>query len=425
MKKNPGALRWFIWSLASFFYFYEYLLRVSTSVMVPELMHAFKVDAAALGLMSAFYFYAYAPMQIPVGILIDRFGAKKLLSLASLVCGAGIIVFGISYAVWEACAGRFLMGLGSSIAFVAMVFVCTHWFEKSKRALLVGLANSIGMLGAICGQGPLSLSIKALGWRVTSLALGVIGFLLAIIIYLIIGRRKPTPVALEKRESQESLGSALKQLCKSGHSWLNAVIALFFYMTTTAVGGLWGVPFIQKTYHVSKHTAGFATSMLFFGWLIGGPIMGFLSDKIKNRKHIILITIFLTLASLLCVVYLTKMPIFLVYVFMFLVGFFSSGQLLNFTLAAEINSPNIKGTSIAFTNFVVAVGSSIVQPIIGVFLDSGWDGKITNGINVYSIKDFQNAFLILPIMLAVAGLLTFFLKEQPPIIEAGETLSGD
>ncbi|PCI94627.1 hypothetical protein COB11_03560 [Candidatus Aerophobetes bacterium] len=196
-------------------------------------------------------------------------------------------------------------------------------------------------------------------------------------------------------------------------------------MTTTAVGGLWGVPFIQKTYHVSKHTAGFATSMLFFGWLIGGPIMGFLSDKIKNRKHIILITIFLTLASLLCVVYLTKMPIFLVYVFMFLVGFFSSGQLLNFTLAAEINSPNIKGTSIAFTNFVVAVGSSIVQPIIGVFLDSGWDGKITNGINVYSIKDFQNAFLILPIMLAVAGLLTFFLKEQPPIIEAGETLSGD
>ena len=110
---------------------------------------------------------------------------------------------------------------------------------------------------------------------------------------------------------------------------------------------------------------------------------------------------------------------------MFLVGFFSSGQLLNFTLAAEINSQSIKGTSIAFTNFIVAVGSSIVQPIIGVFLDYGWNGKTLNGVNVYSVKDFQNAFLILPIMLALAGLLTFFLKEQTPTLGASETSTGD
>lgn len=424
MQNRSGILRWFIWGLAAFFYFYEYLLRVSTSVMVPEMMQAFKVDAALVGVLSAFYFYSYAPMQIPVGMLMDRFGAKKLLSIASLVCAAGIILFGVSHAIWQACGGRLLMGLGSSIAFVAMVFVCTHWFEKPKRALLVGLANSIGMLGAICGQGPLSLTIKKFDWRITCIWLGVVGVILAIVIYFVIGKRKETSTALERPTTGSHLLKGIKHLCKSVHSWNNAIITLFFYMTTTAIGGLWGVPFIQRAHGVSKHAAGFATSMLFFGWLVGGPIMGFISDRLKNRKMVILVTLILTLLSLLGVIYGTNLPIVYIYLLMFATGFFSSGELLNFTLSTELNPKQYKGTAIAFTNFIVASGSAVIQPLVGYFLDKSWDGKTLNGVNIYSVKDFQNAFLILPILLAIAILMTFFLKEVPPTEQTEDLISN-
>lgn len=414
MKTHSPFLKWFIWALAAFFYFYEYALRVSPSVMVHELMQAFHVDATALGLLSAFYYYAYAPMQLPVGILIDRFGAKRLLSLASLICAAGILYFGVSTHIWEAAAGRFLMGFGSSIAFVAMVFVCTHWFEKSKRALLVGLANSIGMLGAMCGQGPLSLAVRDFNWRQTSLALGVIGVILAVFIYFSIGRKGKPSSSLELSSKGESLLNGLKHLCKSKQTWINAVITLLFYMTTACFGDLWGVPFLQTTYDMSRETASFANSMIYLGWLVGGPLMGYVSDFFRNRKKVIFVTIGLTLICLLSVIYLTNMPKELVYVCIFAIGFFSSGELLNFTLATEINPNKYKGSSIAFTNFVVSCGSSAIQPLFGVFLDLGWSGKIIDGVNIYTVQNYQKAFLVLPLMLVLAMVLMYFLKETPP-----------
>ncbi|MBM3191080.1 MAG: MFS transporter [Chlamydiae bacterium] len=422
---HKNTLRWVAWALAAFFYFYEYLLRVSPSIMVPELMNAFHVDAAALGLLSSFYFYSYAPMQLPVGLLIDRFGAKKLLTFAACVCGIGAILFGIASRFWEAASGRFLLGFGSSFAFVAMVYVCSHWFPKSKRALLVGLANSIGMLGAFCGQGPLSSALHEINWRVALLLLGFLGFILSITIYWTLKKEEPATFIDSPSHALKDLFKGLVAICKSGPTWVNALIALFFYMTTTAVADLWGVPFLQSAYHLSKQTASFATSMIFIGWLAGGPVMGLISDRLKKRKVVVVWTIILTLLSLVSVVYITAIPLSLVYILLFSVGFFSSGELLNFTLATELNAPHIKGSAIAFTNCIVSFGSGLIQPIIGLFLDITWDGTKVDGINLYSVRDYQHAFFILPVLLCLALLLSSFLKEGKIKEHAVEPLSGD
>ncbi len=412
--KNKSALKWVIWTLAAFFYFYEYLLRVSPSVMVPELMQAFSVDAAQMGILSAFYFYAYAPMQLPVGMLMDRFGARKLLTFASLICGLGAIFFGIAHSILLAKAGRLFIGVGSSFAFVAMVFVCSHWFKPEKRAFLVGLANSIGMLGAVAGQGPLSLMVKNFDWRYTMNILGVLGLALAVLIFILIRGKSSTPVKQfeSSPDAPIKLMEGFKAVTKNGFCWLNAIIALLFYMTTTAIGGLWGVPFLQAAYGVSKHTASFAMSMLFVGWLVGGPLVGVLSDRMGKRKPLLGLSIIFTLLSLLPIIYLTDMPITIVYGLFFFVGFFSSGELLNFTFSTELVNVKYKGAAIAFTNFIVAVGSSFIQPLIGYFLDMGATTSKSTMVHHYSAFDYKMSFSILPAMLVLAIILSFFLKEK-------------
>lgn len=422
MTNKSGMLKWVVWALAAFFYFYEYLLRVAPSVMVSELMNAFHVDAAILGLLVSFYFYAYAPMQLPVGLLIDRFGAKKLLTFAALVCGLGSILFGISTRFLEAASGRILLGFGSSFAFVAMVYVCSHWFPKSKRALLVGLANSIGMLGAFCGQGPLGVALHKVNWRVAMILLGITGFLLSFLIYFIIETEKPKP---SQKKITATLFSGLKTICKCRYTWINAIIALLVYVTTSAIADLWGVPFLQSAYGLSKQTAGFAISMIFLGWLAGGPLIGFVSDKIKKRKSLIVTGIIFTIFSLVPVIYYTNMPLVVLYTLLFAIGFFSASELLNFTLATELNAPHVKGSAIAFTNCVISFGSAIIQPTVGFFLDLRWNGAKENGIHIYSIKDYQIAFMILPIFLCLSLCLCYFLKESNPTTHAIEPLSGD
>lgn len=426
MTNKNSVLKWIIWALAAFFYFYEYLLRVSPSVMVPELMNAFGVDAAVLGVIVSSYYYAYAPMQLPVGLLIDRFGAKNLLTFAAFVCAIGAVLFGVANHFLSAATGRFFIGFGSSFAFVAMVYVCSHWFPASKRALLVGLANSIGMLGAFSGQGPLSFVLHNVNWRAALIALGFLGVFLAIVIYFTIETEKsPSHSPMNYSHSFKSLLSGLKTLCKNKATWLNAFITLLFYTTTSAIADLWGVPFLQSAYHLSKHSAGFAISMIFIGWLFGGPTIGFISDKIRTRIKIIALCIGLTILSLLSVVYLTGMPLPLLYFALFCIGFFSSGELLNFTLATELNPHKIKGSAIAFTNFVVSCGSGFIQPIIGVFLDMTWSGEKENGINIYTTAGYQKAFLILPIFLCLALVLCYFLKEGKLKEHGSEPLSGD
>jgi len=407
---KSGMMKWVIWTLAAFFYFYEYVLRVSPSVMVPELMNAFHVDATTLGLLTSFYFYAYAPMQLPVGLLLDRFGAKRLLTFAAIVCGFGAILFGIASYFLQASLGRLLLGFGSSFGFVAMVYVCSHWFPKSKRALLVGLANSIGMVGAFCGQGPLGIALQSVNWRVALIILGITGFFLAFLVYFLV--EKETPTELSSKNIMRSLFGGLKSICKNRHAWINAIMALLVYVTTTAVADLWGVPFLQAAHHISKQQAAFAISMIFIGWLAGGPIVGWLSDTWKKRKVVIIACIVLTLISLCSVIYITAIPLPVVYILLFCVGFFSSGELLNFTLATELSSPHVKGSAIAFTNCVVSFGSGFIQPVVGLFLDFSWNGAQENGINIYSTKAFQWAFLILPIFLCIALALSYFLKES-------------
>lgn len=408
-------MRWLIWTFAAFFYFYEYILRVSPSTMVPELMSVFAINAVGIGALGGSFFLAYAPMQLPVGMLMDRFGARKLLTFASLGCAVGSILFGMASGLTLAYIGRIIIGAAASFAFVAMVYVCSHWFEMSKRALLVGLANSIAMLGGLFGEGPLSSFVHAVGWRWAMLILGFVGFALAFLIFLTIFKSSPKATDLENQikveEKPHDFFEGLKKVSVSRQGWINSIVALLYYTTTSALTGLWGISFIQTCYGVSKVTAGYAISMLFVGWMLGGPVSGAISDRLRNRKKVLSACIFFTLIALILVIYWTSMPISMVYFFLFLIGFFSAAQLLNFTFATEINPKHIKGTAIAWTNFLVAIGSGLIIPVVGWLLDY-FSSPTKLAQDPYTMHDYKLALTALPVCLLIAWIFTFFMNEK-------------
>lgn len=413
MPKSSSWIRWSLWGLAALFYFYEFVLRVSPSVMVPELMQSFGITASTVGVLSAFYLYAYAPMQLPVGVLMDQFGVKKILSLASICCGLGALLFSISSDLSVASLGRLLIGGSSAFAFIAMVYITSHWFPMKKRAFLIGLANSVAMLGASAGTGPLTTLVQNIGWRLAIAGFGIFGIILGIAVYLVLQADRKSE-KIEKKAVQEkiSLFSTLRQVTSKKNTWFNAVAALCFYITTTAFAGLWGISFVQTAYQVPKEVAGYAMSMVFVGWLVGGPLMGFVSDWLGQRKTLLRVGILGTLLSLIPVIYFPAIPIYLAYILLFLVGLFSSTELLSFILAIQLNSAKAKATAAAFTNLMVSCGDAIVQPLVGFLLDFNWDGQLKNGLPFYRTADYQIALSCLPIALIVAFFLLFFIKEK-------------
>ena len=413
MKKGT-LTSWVMWGQAILFLFYVFFIRIFPTAMVSELLEAFSITATSFGTLSAFYFYAYALMQIPVGILMDRFGAQRLLAFASLICGIGTFLFAISHQLGSAGMGRFLMGVGSSFGFVGMVYVCSNWFPPKRLALLVGLGNSLGMLGALGAEGPLCLLVEKFGWRPTVQIFSAAGALLFVTfcIFIKLRPRKPAP-HLKTKSLTIGLLKDLKTICSNYKIYLNGIVALLFYSTTAGFTSLWGTPFLTQKYGIEKSLAGYIVSMTFLGWIVGGPLIGLISDRFKMRKSFLLTGILLTGISLLPVIYVDNLPIWTLFMLLFFVGIFSSAQLLNFSVAVELNPRQVKGSSIALTNFIVAFGSSIIQPFFGFLLDRGSEGIIKEGIHFYSTANYEQAMMSFPIALLMAFLLLLFLDLEP------------
>lgn len=405
---------WIIWFLAVLFYFYEYFFRVSPSVIVPELMKAFQVNAVTIGFLSGFYFYSYSPMQIPVGLLMDKYGARRLLSFASCICGIGGLMMASAFHIVLAEIGRLCIGVGAAFAFVGLIYVCSHWFPKKKLALMIGLGNSLGMLGGIIGEGPLAIAVQDTGWRQMLYMLSIGGFILAFLIFLFV-RNNSSTGSKEKKGAPYTLKDLWENLTlvlKNGYVWLNAIIGFLYFSTTVAFASLWGVPFLTKAYNISAESAGFMMSTVFLGWIVGGPILGHYSDKLRTRRFFLTTSSLITLAILLPVIYIQGLPFWLLYVLLFLVGLFSSTQLLVFSLAIELTPEKAKGTAIAFTNFLVAFGGSIVQPLVGYLLDLRWSGILDQGIPSYSLGDYHFALTFFPLSLILSFVFSCFLKEK-------------
>lgn len=420
---------WFIWLLGCSFYFYENLIQVSPGVMSDNLINDFSIHGAVLGSAIAFFFYSYAPMQMPVGVLVDNYNVRYLLTGATLSCVAGCFLFAIAPSIIFIGAGRFCIGFGAAFAAVCTMKIATNWFSPKHFSLLVGFMVTIGMSGSIFGQAPLAHLVETVGWRQAMATLGFIGLALSILIVSFV-RHSPTLSksfsANEKLdgnsdEEQSSLLHGLKLVLNHKQSWWIAIYGGLMFATTSIFGGLWGVPFFQNVYGLSKTTAAELNSMLFFGWVFGAPLSGIIVHLLNSHKVVMLISSIGSFLFMVAIIYFNNLPLHTYYYLTFCLGLFSSFFLPSFTLMRLIHSKEMAGAALGFMNMANMVGGALGQPLVGYLLDTSFKYQNTNGVlkalektndMPYNIFDYHIALSILPLMMLVSIVLWFFIEEK-------------
>ena len=397
-RYEPRLLPLLAWGVAATFFFYAWVLRVAPSVMVEELMRDFAVGAGVLGHLSAAYFYGYAGMQIPVGLLLDRFGPRRLLTIAALVCAGGCVLFATGGSLAAVVAGRFLIGASAAFSLVGAMAIAGHWFPANRFAIFSGLAMAMGMAGGIFGQAPLRLAIEASDWRTTMLVVAAGGLLLALAAWATV--RDRTRGVGGFTEVLSGLGKVLRHR----QTWLIALVGLGTSAPLLAFAGLWGVPFLEAAYGMSRTSAASLTSAFFAGWGIGAPLLGWLSDRIGRRREPLLIGLALKTVALAALIHIPGLSVPALVSLCFLVGLFGSGQILCFALVKENHTLALSGTAIGFLNAVITGAGALFQPLVGVLLDTAWTGEIAGGARVYQAADYRFALSCL-IACCIGGFL--------------------
>lgn len=376
------------WLVGALFFLYAWILRVSPSVMVEELMRDFAVGGAVLGQLSAWYFYGYAGMQIPVGLLLDRFGPRRLLTAAAAVCALGCVLF-VTGGLATASLGRLLMGAGCAFSLVGAMAVAGQWFPARRFALLGGLAMMLGMAGGVFGQAPLRLAVESSSWRTTLLATALGALALSIAAWLLIR---------DRRTGTGGLGAVLSTLgpvARNRQVWLNALAGLGATGPLLGFAALWGVPYLEVAYGLPPTEAAAMASVVFVGWGAGAPFFGWLSDRIGLRRPPLVVAQCVLVVALLTMLYLPGLPAVAVGILCFVIGFCGSSQIINFALAREHTLPSTSATAIGFVNMLVTGTGALFQPAVGWLLDQQWDGHIVEGARVYDVTDYRLAFGIL------------------------------
>ena len=405
---------WVIWGLGAAFFFSEYFARVAPSVMTHQLMATFHVTALTLGGLSAFFYYPYVLMQIPVGMLVDRYGPRRLLTLAALLTAIACTIFATSHHLRLTEIARAFMGFGASFAFVGALKLATIWFEPRRLGLLAGLTQGMGMLGAAVGVGVFGLVVTSLGWRSTILIIASILFVLAIFIGLLVRDRRATLLSHRVAASvaQVNIFEGLLIVFRNRHSWINALYAGLIYAPTGAFAELWGPSYLHRTYGFSDNLSALAVGTIFLGWAVGGPLVGWMTDKMQRRKPLMFLSGLFSLILISIVLYIPHIALPLLFVLFFLYGVSNTGVAIAYAVAGELNPQSVSGISIAFTNMVsILIAGWLLQPAIGWLLDLRWTGIWIHGAPFYSAQDFREAMFILPFCLVIACGLVFFIKE--------------
>lgn len=405
-------LPWFVWSLGCLFYFYENLIQVSLGVMSNELMHDFGVTSQTLGVLSGIYFYFYSFMQLPSGIMVDYFGPKRLLIIATTTCAISTIGFSLTHSFYMACVARLMIGFGSAFAVVSTMKLATNWFASDRFAFLTGLMVTIGMMGSIAGEAPLSMLVDYLGWRESMVLMGVFGLSLALLIYFAASDtpKQPESISLHEEHEEHVLGNLLA-LIKNRQLWLIAFYGGLMYMSTPVFCGLWGVPFLMVKMSISKTLAASYISITFFGWMIASPLWGIYSNRIGQRKPSLYFASIGCLISSLFFIYIPISHHIWLQIALFAFGIFSAAFLPAFSVAKELCNQRYVATGLSFMNMMNMIGIAIVQPLIGWLLDRAWAGDVSNDVHVYSLGAYQAALTILPAAIFIALIILPFIRE--------------
>ncbi|HSN39852.1 MAG TPA: MFS transporter [Burkholderiales bacterium] len=384
-SKPPADARWVVFALGAAAFLLSFFHRVAPAAIAEELTRAFDVSGAALGALAAAYFYIYTVMQLPTGVLADTLGPRRVLTAGGVVAGIGSIVFGGADSVALAAAGRTLVGLGVSVAFICLLKLNANWFAERQFATAVGLSNIFGMSGALLATAPLAWLITFASWRTVFVAVGIVSLALAATTW---GRVRDYPADRAPDVSVTPIGErwhhGLAEVLRNRASWPGFWVNFGLSGSYMSFIGLWAVPFLVHAYGMSPLAASRHTGVMLIVFAFSAVGIGMLSDRIGRRRPLLVASSFLYFVCWMLWISGAGAAPGMTYAIFMLMGFSATGFTLSWTCAKEANRPRYSGmaTSLANTGGFLAAG--ILQPLVGWVLDrSAEDGPARSALEAF------------------------------------------
>ena len=414
-ERQATAALWAAWLIASIYYFYQYVMRSAPAVMVPQLGDAFGLDALGLAGLIGLFYYGYAPFSLVAGAAMDQLGPRTVVPLGALTMALGAVLFATGDPTLAA-AGRLLQGAGGVFALIGAAYLATNYLPAARAATLIGATQMFGMAGGSAGQFAVGPMIAGgLEWDSFWLALGIAGLPITILLFLLMPRRKPGP-----RASGRLSGAvrATGEVFRNPQSILCGLVAGLMFLPTTIFDMVWGVRFLQEAHDVPYSMAVLRSASVPFGWIIGCPLLGWLSDRIGRRKPVIIGS---AAVLLLCMAWILYGPpgVLPPFALGLLAGIASGAAMLPYTIIKEVNRPEQSGTATGVINFINFSLSALLGPVFAGLLT-----RVSGG-GERALEHYQEAFQPLVWGVAAAILLAFLLRETgsaaraAPMVAAG------
>ncbi|MGO9571676.1 MAG: MFS transporter [Desulfomonilaceae bacterium] len=429
MDQNPAgkvfAYRWLVFGIMAVAYVFVYFHRLSPAVVAVDLQKTFETSGGFMGLLASAYFYPYAFMQLPAGLLADSFGPRKTVASFLMIAALGSLIFGLAPALDVAVAARVMVGLGVSMVFIPTMKILSQWFRIREFAFMTAILTTMGGLGALIAATPLALMTEWVGWRGSFEIIAAGTFLIAILVWLFV-RNRPQDMGWPSVAELDHLGpgasappivislwEGARRVITERHFWPVAVWFFFVCGIFFSFGGLWAGPYLMHVYGMTRAEAGHILNMIAVGMIVGSPLVSFLSDRVfHSRKKV------LTLASAVLFLELLWLNIFpqdlcrfwLYAAFLILSISSSAIVVIGFTTTKELFPVEIAGTSVGAVNLFPFLGGAIFQPIVGRLLDA----YPTASSGAYSLDAYRAMLLVLLGASIVVVASTFFMKETFP-----------
>jgi MFS family permease len=392
------------WLIAAVYYFYQYALRSAPAVMMPELSDAFSLSALGVASMAGLFYYGYSPFSLVAGVAMDRLGPRKVVPIGAAVVGVGALLFA-SGNTEAASIGRFLQGAGGVFALIGAAYIATQNFPASRAATLIGATQMFGMAGGSAGQfvvGPLIAG--GVVWSAFWAGMGVVGLVIAAALFMLLPKQQPANERAPDDDWLRGAGRALATVFRNPQSLLCGMIAGLLFVPTTIFDMTWGVRYLQDAQGFDYATAVIRSATVPMGWIVGCPLLGFVSDRLGRRKPVIIGGALGLLGCLAWVLY-GPADVLPPYVLGLGMGVASGAAMLPYTVIKEANAPSLAGTATGVVNFLNFTFSALLGPVFGWLLVDVAAGSELR------LEHYQTAFQPMLYGVALAILLTLILRE--------------
>ncbi|SHF29517.1 Sugar phosphate permease [Desulfacinum infernum DSM 9756] len=414
--------RWYIFATLAFAYLFVYFHRLSLSVVAEELAREFSTSAGALGFLGSVYFYCYAFMQFPAGLLSDSIGPRKAVSAFTVVAAAGSVLFGTAPHLTAAFAGRFLVGMGAAMVFIPTMKILSQWFRPREFAFVSGILNAVGGLGILAATWLLARLTTAFGWRLSFQLIGGVTLVIAGLVWAVVRDRpeakgwpplaaQPATGATSSPGAAGGLRQGVRHVLSSPQFWLFSLWSFVNYGIFFGFGALWSGPYLMHTYGMDREQAGSVLSMIAWGMIFGSPALGFLSDRVlrSRKKPLVACALAMTLELGFLRIFPSGLPTWALMAFFLLFSISSSSTVvIAFTAVKELFPIQIAGTALGSLNLFPFLGGAVAMPLLGWILDRYAGGGKAFG---YPLEAYTVLLSCLFLSSLVVLACTFFMRE--------------